>query len=73
MFNLKEELLMLLHNNVNEVKKSAPTFQRRLIVRDLTRLNGLVTLVFKPWLENLTIIGHLNTELLVGYQFSCLC
>ena len=43
--------LMLLLQNVNEVN-SKLAFKRRLIVRDLTRLNGLVTLQFNFFLKS---------------------
>ena len=44
-FNLKEQLMLLLQN-VNEVKQSTPTLAASFTICDSTRQNGLVTIVF---------------------------
>ena len=43
-FNLKEQLMLLLQN-VYEVKQSMPALRSVFTMCDLTRQNGLVTLV----------------------------
>ena len=49
-----------------------PAFQWRLIVRDLTRLNGLVTPYLGVLQKNISIAYRISLVTLLHYQFTAL-
>ena len=61
-FNLKEQLPVLLQN-VNEVNRVRPHFRGVFIVRDLTRLNGLVTQDYTFFISKFCFRGCSTTSI----------
>ena len=65
LFDYQSKLLPMLLQNVSEVKQSAPALKRRLIVLELTRLNGLVTQIVREKLRIFLIILSFGECLMV--------